>query len=157
VTVGRVPPTGRVISDAVTAAVAATAARDSAALHGACAQLRTCEEQQVRDVLHVLTLGLIEQAFPDGVDADGVRALLAQVMRSAAAWLPDLDSDAIVLVLAGALSVHEPDAPTVDADALAIACALGVTHLLRQLQIPLGPELTRTFDDLRTAQTMELP
>lgn len=151
------PPAGRAIRDAVTDAVAASAAKDPAALREACGRLRAGDEIQVREVLHGLTLGLIEQAFPDGLDAEDVRGLLAEVVRSAAAWLPDLDAHAVILVLAGALSVHEDEAPRVDADALPLACALAVDHLLHRLRLPLGPELTRAFDELRRAQTMEMP
>ncbi|MGF7236589.1 MAG: hypothetical protein ACQSGP_16755, partial [Frankia sp.] len=110
-----------------------------------------------RDVLHVLTLGLVEQAFPDGVDADDIRALLADVLRPAVAWLPDLDSHSVVLVLAGTLSVLDPDAPPGEPEALPIAYALAISHLLRVLDLPLEPELARAFDKIRTSQTMELP
>ncbi|SBW23648.1 hypothetical protein [Protofrankia symbiont of Coriaria ruscifolia] len=156
-TTAGLPPSGLAVHSAVTTAVAAAAAHDPAALRDACARLRTCEEQQVRDVLHALTLGLIEKTFPAGLDADDLRALLADVMHAATTWFPDLDPHAVVLVLTGALSVHETDAPPVDADALPIACALAVSHLVHQLRIPLELELTHAFDELRRAQTMEMP
>jgi hypothetical protein len=156
-TTAGLPPSGLAVHRAVTTAVAAASAQNPAALDDACARLQTCDEQQVRDVLHALTLGLIEKAFPDGLDADDLRALLADVIRSATAWLPDLDPHAVVVVLTGALSVHEIDGPPIEADALPIACVLAVSHLLHQLRVPLDLELTHTFEELRTAQTMEMP
>jgi hypothetical protein len=155
-TVG-LPPSGRAIRREVVAAVTAVADQDPTALHDACVQLRTFDESPVRDVLHTLTRELIEMAFPDGLDADDLRALLADVLRSAAAWVPDLDPYAVVVVLTGALSVQEADAPPPDADALPLACVLTVSHLLRGLGLSLEPELDRVFDGLRVAQTMELP
>jgi hypothetical protein len=159
-TVG-LPPSGRAIHREVSAAVAAAAARDPAALRDACARLRGFDELQVRDVLHTLTLGLIEQAFPDGLDAGDLRTVLADVTRSAAAWLPSLDPYAVAVVLTGALSVQvsagETEAPPVDADALPLACVLAVGYLLQRLSVPLEPELTRVFESLREAQTMEMP
>lgn len=152
-----VPPSGRAIRDAVTAAVAAVANQDPAALHDAGARLRAGDELQARDVLHVLTLGLIEQAFPDGLDGDDVRTLLSDVLRPTAAWLPDLDSHSVVLVLAGTLAVLDPDAPPAGTEAVVIAYALAVNHLLGMLEVPLNAELARTFDTIRTSQTMDLP
>ncbi|WP_018504803.1 hypothetical protein [Parafrankia discariae] len=151
------PPSGRAISREVTAAVAAVTARDPDALREACSRLRTVDELQVRDVLHGLTLGLIEQAFPDGLDAADLRALLADVLRSAAAWLPGLDAYPVAVVLTGVLSVHEEDGPPVDAEVLPIACSAVVSDLIRRLGVPLDAELARVFDELRRAQTMELP
>lgn len=157
-TVAGLPPAARSVHRAITALVASAEAQDVAALREACAQLRDCDEVQVRDVQQALVLGLVEQAFPDGLDADDVRGLLSDVIRSAVAWLPDLDPDAVALVLTGTLSVHEAGAPTpTGPDALPTGCALVVRHLLHQLDASLEPELTRTFDELRTAQTMEMP
>jgi hypothetical protein len=157
VTTAGLPPSGVTIHGEVTSAVAAAAAQDPATLHDACARLRTRDEHQVRAVLHTLTLGLIEKAFPAGLGADDLRALLTEVLSSAMSWLPDLDPQAVILVLTGTLSVYEPDAPPVEAATLPIACALTVSHLLHQLQLPLGPELTHAFDELRRDQTMEMP
>lgn len=155
-----VPPSGRLLRDAVTAAVVAARVRDRDALRDACARLRDCDDVLTRDVLHRLTLGLIEQAFPDGLDAADIRGLLTDVLRPAAAWLPGLDSHAVVVVLAGALSVQETDGdrPVSPAgDALPVACALMVDHLLRQLDLRVESELARAIDELRTSQTMEMP
>lgn len=151
------PPSGRAIGREVTAAVTAVAARDADALREARTRLRAVDELQVRDVLHGLTLGLIEQAFPDGLDAADLRALLEDVLRSAAAWLPELDAYPVAVVLTGVLSVHEADAPPIDAEVLPIACAAVVCHLIQRLGVPLDAELARVFDELRQAQTMEMP
>ncbi|ONH30335.1 hypothetical protein [Pseudofrankia asymbiotica] len=159
-TMAGLPPEGRVLARTVTAVVDAAGQRDAAALRAACLQLRARDETLTGDVLHRLTLGLVERAYPDGVDADDIRGLFDEVVRLASPWLTGLDPYAVVLVLAGALSIHPPDdapKPSLDPDALPIACALVVDHLLAQLGSRLPAELARTFDDLRTAQTMEIP
>lgn len=154
------PPVGRAVERAVTELARAVAARDEVALRAACERLRGCDEVLVRDVLHRLTLGLVERAYPDGLDGDDIRALFGVVAGAAAGWLGGLDPDAVLIVLAGSLGVHPPpDAPppSLDQDALPVACALVVEELLRRLGVRLAPELARTFDELRVAQTMEMP
>ncbi|MBL7494429.1 hypothetical protein I6A60_19825 [Frankia sp. AgB1.9] len=154
------PPAGRAIERAVTDLGRAVAGRDEPALRDGCERLRGYDEVLVRDVLHRLTLGLVERAYPDGLDGDDIRTLFGEVARPAAPWLGGLDPDAVLIVLAGALGVHPPEdapRPSLDQDALPIACALVVDELLRRLGARLGPELTRTFDELRVAQTMEMP
>ncbi|WP_045875239.1 hypothetical protein [Pseudofrankia sp. DC12] len=159
-TTAGLPPVGQAITRAVTELGRAATARDEAALRAACERLRGCDEVLVRDVLHRLTLGLVERAYPDGLDGDDIRALYGEVARPAAGWLGGLDPDAALVVLAGALGVHPPDdasRPSLDRDALPIACALVVDELLRRLGARLGPELDRAFEELRVAQTMEMP
>ncbi|OHV47878.1 hypothetical protein [Pseudofrankia sp. BMG5.36] len=154
------PPEGRVLARAVTAVVDAAGRRDAAALRAACNQLRTCDEAVAREVLHRLTLRLVERAYPDGVDADDIRGLFDEVVRRASPWLTGVEPYAVVVVLAGALSIHPPDdapKPSLDPDALPIACALVVDYLLVRLGSRLPAELAHAFDELRTAQTNEMP
>jgi hypothetical protein len=160
VTPAGLPPAGRAVERAVTELGRAVAARDEAALRAAGERLRGCDEVLVREVLHRLTLGLLERAYPDGLDGDDIRALFGEVARPAVGWLGGVDPDAVLLVLAGSLGVHPPadaPAPSLDQDALPIACALVVDDLLRRLGARLAPELARAFDELRVAQTMEMP
>jgi hypothetical protein len=154
------PPAGRAIARDVTALVTAVAARDVAAAREACARLRDGDEVVARDVLHRLTLGLVERAYPDGLDADDVRGLFDEIARAAGGWMSGLDSYAVLVVLAGTLGVHPPGSaprPSLDHDALPLACGLVVADLLGRLRVTLAPELARAFDELRTAQTMEIP
>ena len=158
--VNELPPAGRAIARAVAALVGAAVTRDADALRAGCVALRDCDETAAFDVLARLTLGLVERAFPDGLDADDVRALFDEVAAGAAGWLTGLDPMAVLVVVAGTLSIHPPDdapRPSLDQDALPVACALVVDHLLTRLGARLAPELARAFDELRTAQMMELP
>ncbi|OHV32412.1 MULTISPECIES: hypothetical protein [Pseudofrankia] len=161
-TMAGLPPEGRELARAVTALVDAARRGDAAALRAACEQLRARDETVARDLLHRLTLGLVERAYPDGLDGDDVRGLFDEVIRQASPWLagPGLDPYAVLVVLAGTLSVHPPDdapRPSLAPDALPVACALVVDLLLARLGSRLPAELARAFDELRTAQTMEIP
>jgi|GEM_PF-3296399 len=165
-TMSELPPQGRILARAVSAVVDAARQQDPVTLRAACAQLHACDETLAREILHRLTLGLVERAYPDGLDADDIQGLFDEVVRQASPWLtglpdqPGLDPYAVVIVLAGALSIHPPDdapRPSLDPDALPIACALVVDHLLTRLGARLPAELARAFDELRTAQTMEIP
>ena len=161
-TMAALPPVGRELARTVAALVDAAGQRDAAALRTACERLRAGDETVARDLLHRLTLGLVEQDYSDGLDADDIRALFDEVIGRASPWLagPGLDPYAVIVVLAGTLSIHPPDdapRPSLDPDALPIACALVVDHLLGRLAARLPAELARAFDELRTAQTMEIP
>jgi hypothetical protein len=155
--VTRLPPSGRAIERAVTAAVQAAQGQDAPALTEAAERLLACDEAQLRLVLQRLVLSLVEQAHPDGLDADDIRAVLAGVVRGALPWLPDLDPHAVVLVLAGTLSVTDEETPAVDPRQLGLACSLTVADLLRRLGRPLAPALAAAFADLEQTQAAELP
>jgi len=151
------PPAGRALARAVTEAVTGASGQDRDRLRDAITTLAGAEEHVVREVLSALVLHLLEQTNPDGLDADSVRDLLAEVLREAAGWLPELDPHAVVLVLSGALAVHEQDESAADWSGLLLACALVVARLLERGGVPLAPELDGALGELRRAQTVELP
>ena len=151
------PPSGRALVRTVTEAVTSAAGQDRDGLRDATGTLAAADEHVVREVLSSLVLRLLEQTNPDGLDADSVRDLLAEVLREAAGWLPELDPHAVVLVLGGALAVHEQDESAADWSGLLLACALVVSRLLDRSGGPLGPELDGALGELRRAQTVELP
>lgn len=151
------PASGVAIRRAVVTAVAAAGAHDGPGLAAAVALLAAADDGQVRGVLHELVLRLVEQAHPDGLDADDARALLDRVTAYAAGGPGEVDAYAVALVLGGALAVHEDDAPPAPVPSLLTAAVLTVERLLAALALPLGPELDAAFAELRRAQTMELP
>lgn len=151
------PPAARRVREGVLAAVRAAGEHDRDALHEQVTLLAAAAPQQVRGLLHVIVLGLMEDAHPDGLDADDVRALLDALLKDTAPWLPNLDPHAVVLVLSGVLSVQEDDAPPMDYSALLAACAVLVAHLLVDSPLPLADLLDQAFGELHRAQTMELP
>jgi len=151
------PPAGRALARTVTEAVVAAAGQDRDGLRAATGTLAAGDEHVVREVLSALVLQLLEQTNPDGLDADSVRDLLEEVLREAAPWLDELDPHAVVLVLGGALAVHEEDESAADWSGLLLACALVVARLLDRAGAPLAPALDAALGELRRAQTVELP
>ena len=153
----RLPAAARRVHDAVTGAVAGATALDAGAVDEHVRRLGLADTDQVHAVLHELVLRLLERSHPDGLDADSVRELLDGVLQETAAWLPDLDPHALVLVLGGALSALEEGTPPAEHHALLMACVVLVAHLLAVLEEPLAPSLDAAFAELHRAQTVELP
>jgi hypothetical protein len=149
----------RAIAAAVTDAVAAARAADAEALEEAAARLAALEREQVGVVLGAVVRSLLEETHPDGLSADDARAVLERCVRSAAGWLPGLDGQVLVVVLTGALGVHEPDEEPRPVGALEIArhAPLLVADLLAASRRPLAGCLQRAFAEIARSETMEMP
>ncbi|MEV6636414.1 hypothetical protein AB0M54_37275 [Actinoplanes sp. NPDC051470] len=98
---------------------------------------------------------VLEDTHPDGVDGDDVRAILERCARAALTWHPDTDPHVLLLLLAGALGVHDDGEPLPppSSRALLLADLLGDT--------PAGDEaankqvtacLTAAFAEIERAQ-----
>ena len=74
----------------------------------------------------------MEDLHPDGLDGDDARSVLTGVVRASGEWLPDVEPYVFLVVLAGALGMHdtESDAPVPKPEALARHAALLCAHLL---------------------------
>lgn len=103
------PPAARPIAAAATAAVTAAQRHDGEALEEAVADLAALDPAQSGLVLGSMVRLLLEDAHPDGLDGDAVRAVLERCVRSAATWQPDVAPHVVLLLLAGALGVTEED------------------------------------------------
>ncbi|GAA0723129.1 hypothetical protein Drose_09385 [Dactylosporangium roseum] len=100
------PPPARAIATAATAAVDATRERDKDAFEAAAEQLGALDAEQVGLVLGIVVRSLLEDLHPDGLDGDDIRAALERAVRSAGEW-QDVDPQVMVVLLVGALGVHE--------------------------------------------------
>jgi hypothetical protein len=146
-----VPPPARPIATAATAAVTAAQARDPAALDQAAGELAALDQAQTGLILGVALRLLLEQGHPDGLDGAAVRDVLERCVRSAAAWLPDIDPHVVLVLLAGALGVLEEDETTPPKpDALARHAALLLADLLGPR--PLPPVLTAALSEIERTQ-----
>ncbi|MGK5678977.1 hypothetical protein [Actinoplanes sp. URMC 104] len=125
------PAPARPIAAAARAAVLAAQAPDGDAFDAAATELARLDPAQTGLVLGTATRLLLEQAHPDGLDGDDVRAVLQRCVRSAAAWHPDVDPHVVLYLLAGALGVLEEDgAPPPEPGVLARHAALLLADLL---------------------------
>ena len=146
------PGPARPIAAAVSAAVLAARERDGEAFTGAVADLAALDPGQLGLVLGTSVRLLMEDLHPDGLDADDVRAVLAGSVHASAQWQPEVDPQVMLLLLAGALGVYEPDEheATPKPDVVARHGALLVAHLIDRR--PTAALLTRTFTEIERAQ-----
>lgn len=150
------PGPARPIAAAVSAAVLAAGERDGEAFSDAVADLAALDPAQLGLVLGTSVRLLMEELHPDGLDADDVRAVLAGSVHASAQWQAEVDPQVMLLLLAGALGVYEPDGQEAapKPDVVARHGALLVTHLVARLvgRPPITDLLTRTFAEIERAQ-----
>ena len=150
------PAAARGISAAVVDGVAAARAADADAYEEAGGRLAAADPQRVALVLGGVVRSLLEDLHPDGMDGEDVRAVLERCTRSAAAWASAGDPQVLLVLLAGALGVSDPDEqPPASPDALARNALLLTADLLGSR--PLEPYLVAAFAELARAETVEMP
>jgi hypothetical protein len=148
----------RNMARAIDAAVSAAQASDGDAFAEAMGELARADHDQLVTVLGAVTRDLIERAHPDGLDSDDAEQLLESAIRSAAGWYAEIDSDAFIWALTGALGIGDleelPDrgGPLVLSHGLIL-----IADLLTTSAQPLPPVLENALGELKRAQTMELP
>jgi hypothetical protein len=155
----RVPDPARAIATALTDAVPAARDRDLAAYQEAVQRFAAVDPEQVGLVLGAVVRSLLEDLHPDGLAGDDVRTALEHCLRSAAGWFADVDADVLVVLLAGALGVHQPDNephPVGGVDVAAHAPLL-IADLLAASGRPLAGYLDAAFAEIARAETVEMP
>jgi hypothetical protein len=144
------PAPARPIAAATDAAVTAARDHDAEALTSAVAELSALDQAQAGLILGTAVRLLLELTHPDGLDGDDIRAVLEQSVRSAAAWQPDVDPHVMLVLLAGALGVHDDEEPAPKPDALARHSALLIAHLQGARTLP--ELLTMALGEIERAQ-----
>jgi hypothetical protein len=145
------PAPARPIAAAAGAAVAAAAARDHEALVEAVGDLAAQDPTQTGLILGTTVRLLLEDAHPDGLDGDDVRAVLQRCVRSATEWQPDVDPHVVLILLAGALGVLDDDGePPPRPEVLARHAVLLLAALLQER--PAAGHLTAALAEIERAQ-----
>jgi hypothetical protein len=144
------PAPARPIAAATDAAVAAARDHDAEALTSAVGELAALDQAQVGLILGTTVRLLLELNHPDGLDGDDIRNVLEQSVRSAATWQPEVDPHVVLVLLAGALGVHDDEEPAVKPDALARHSTLLIAHLLGTRE--LGEVVALALDEIERAQ-----
>jgi hypothetical protein len=148
----------RALAVAIDTAVRAAQAADSDAFAAALADLARLDREQLAVVLGSVTRDLLERSHPDGLDSDDAEQVLESAIRSAASWYVELDSDALIWALTGALGIGDLDeAPVRDPAAILAHGLLLIGDLLTALDEALPPVLDAALRELMRAQTIELP
>ncbi|WP_432987375.1 hypothetical protein [Dactylosporangium sp. CA-233914] len=144
------PPAARAIAVAAVEAVEAARARDAEAYDAAVDRLAALDPEQAGRVLGAVVRSLLEARHPDGLDGDDIRAALEHAVRSAGTWR-DVDPQVMVVLLIGALGIHETDedAP-VSPRALAAHAPLLIDDLLQHRSF--AKLLERAFTEIERAE-----
>src|SRR4051794_23168183 len=117
----QLPAAARAISAATTDAVTAARAQEIEAFTEATDRLAAAEPEQVRVVLGVVVRALLEDLHPDGLSGDDLLELIKSCVRTSFGWYPAVDVQALIVVVTGALGVHEPDTEPRPVTALEVA------------------------------------
>ncbi|GAB6897217.1 hypothetical protein [Kineosporia succinea] len=156
------PAAARTIARSTIEAVDAARAGDVIAFEEATARLALCEPEQVRLALGHVVRDLLEHLNPDGLAADDLLELIRGCARRAFAWYPGIDVNALVVVLTGALGLHEDDENPQRYTPAQVAqhAPLFITELLSQPRpapLTLPQYLRAAFEAIRTAELHEMP
>ncbi|SCL21253.1 hypothetical protein GA0070616_2249 [Micromonospora nigra] len=146
------PAPAREIAVAAVEAVTAAQTENPEAYAPAVARLAAADRSGL--VLGGVVRRLLETGHPDGLDGDDVRQVLERCVRSAARWQPDVDPHVVLVLLAGALGVYDPDADDSPPDPAAIARhgPLLVADLLAQTRAALDPFLAAAFAEIERGE-----
>ncbi|WP_207922773.1 hypothetical protein [Micromonospora sp. KC606] len=152
VTWRHLPAPAREIAVAATEAVEAARARDIEAYDLSTARLAVVERAGL--VLGSVVRLLLEEAHPDGLDSDDVRRVLERCVRSATPWRPDVDPHVVLVLLAGALGVYDPDGDGSPPDPAALArhAPLLVADLLAVTGGPVEGYLGAAFAEIERTE-----
>lgn len=145
------PVAARPIAAAADAAVAAAQRQDPAALAEAVGDLAALDQAQTGLILGTTVRLLLEDNHADGLTGEDVRTVLEHCVRAAAGWQPDVDPHVVLLLLAGALGVHDDsDEAPPKPEALARHAALLLADQLGPE--PIAGHLTRALAEIERTQ-----
>jgi hypothetical protein len=152
-----VPAPVRAVLQAVLEAAHAVQAQDAEGFAATELRLAIADPELVRLLLGGAVRTALERTHAQGLDGDDARDLLERCVRSALAWLPDVEVPALIVVLTGALGMQDPD----EEQPLPPA-TIAVHAVLLLAELGAGPGQVRQDLDVAVAelarhQTVELP
>ena len=154
------PLKARAISESTDHGIRAVRAHDLAGFEEALEQLDIHPE--ARDVHAHMVRELIETRYQDGVSGDDVAEVLSRTVADSGAWHAPVDPSAVVVVLTGSLGVAErsdDDGPpaTIPPAELNGAAILVIADVVADAALDHRPYLVRAIEEIRRAQTVEMP
>ena len=164
-TLSALPPAARAIAAALADGVAAAGATDGEGFEDAVRRLSAADPEYVRVVLGAVARLLLEELHPDGIGGPDLHDLVRRVAVEASGWLAGVDPGVLVVVLAGALGVHEeapvrpdePPPPRPAPESVTRHALLVLADLLTARGRPLRPYLESAFTELARAETTDSP
>ncbi|WHU49363.1 hypothetical protein QNM97_10505 [Gordonia sp. L191] len=150
----------RVIAEATDRGIGAARTHELEELRDAVEEL-AIHADAARDVHGHLVRELLETSYQDGLDGDDVAEVLNRTVSATGRWHAEVDPTAVAVVLTGALGVAErPDDGTTSAPTpsdVVVAALLVAADLASATAVDHGPYVTRAVEELRRAQTVEIP
>ncbi|RAO05580.1 hypothetical protein GAR06_02930 [Micromonospora saelicesensis] len=149
------PATARAIALTATTAVAAAQARDGQAYDEAVGGLTADERSGL--VLGAVVRLLLEESHPDGLTGDDIRQVLTRCVQESTRWRTDVDPHVVLVLLAGALGVYDPESDESPPDASAVArhAPLLVADLLAATSVPLDDYLAAAFAEIERTERQD--
>jgi hypothetical protein len=149
----------RALADCSAVAVAAAAAADRDEFLRSTDRLAGLDTEQVGLVMGAVLRSLLEDLHPDGLSGDDAQDVIVRCAGAAAGWFPEVDVNALVLVLSGALGVHPADDEPVPVSPLDVArhAPLVVADLLTAGSRSYPPYLQAALDRIAVAEANDLP
>jgi len=153
------PSRVRAIAESSAAAVVAAGAGERDEFLRATERLAGLDAEQVGLVLGAVLRRQLEDLHPDGLTGEEVQDVLVRCARGAAGWFPEVDPDALLLVISGALGVHPHEDETVPVTPLDVArhAPLVVADLLRAADRTYRPLLDAALAAIAEAEANDLP
>jgi hypothetical protein len=154
--VSSLPPAARAVAARITAAVGAARTADADELRGSAADLEALDAAHVSVVLGAIIRMLLEEKHPDGVDGDDLRTVLDGCSGWALRWLPEVDPEVLLVIVAGALGVHPEEADGIarpDPAAIALHAPLLVAHLLGPRSV--DRYISSAYAEIARSETMD--
>jgi hypothetical protein len=153
------PSRVRALADCSASAVAAAGAADRDEFLRATERLAGLDAEQVGLVLGAVLRSLLEDLHPDGLTGDEVQDVIVRATTQAIGWFPEVDVNALVLVLSGALGVHPQEDEPVPVTPLAVAqhAPLVVADLLTAGDRSYRPYLDAALARIAEAEANDLP
>ena len=156
----RLPPAPRAIATAAGEALTAVRSEDPVAFQRAVERLAALDREQVGLVLGAVVRSLLEDLHPAGLTADDMHDLLTRCAATSAAWYPAVDTDVLLVLIAGSLGIHpfEEDARPVSALEMSSHAPLLIAALLAGS--PAGRfnlHLDAALTEIARSETVEMP
>ena len=151
----QLPAPVRAVAVATEDAVSAAGEQDQEAFDAAVALLAGTEGSGL--VLGSTVRLLLEARHPDGLDGDDIRQVLTDTVTRAGQWRSDVDPHAVLVLLAGALGIHDQDEQTPPMAAVESArhAVLLLDHLISGGRRPVGDYLTAVFTEIERTETLD--
>jgi hypothetical protein len=122
-------------------------------------RLAGLDAEQVGLVLGAVLRSLLEDLHPDGLTGDEVQDVIVRCTTQATGWFPEVDVNALVLVLGGALGVHPQEDEPVPVTPLDVSrhAPLVVADLLTAGDLSYRPYLDAALTHIAEAEANDLP